>query len=163
MPVPHALLRRYLHMKLLVFITTLLIGAAAACGSAEGPAAPAGAAPVGGPQSISKVVLDGTPSPPAAAAENIIADFAFLHDGFRTQVAGESEVTSVPDQSGGGIVTVRLRNLSRPSGSTNSRATINFSRDFDNYIEIPTSAERMRLFLHRDGALRTEPDSGAFT
>ncbi|MCI0869682.1 MAG: hypothetical protein J4O08_08195, partial [Chloroflexi bacterium] len=125
--------------------------------------APAGAAPVGGPQSISKVVLADTPSPPAAAAENIIAEFAFEHDGFRTQVAGESEVTSVPDQSGGSTLTVRLRNLSRPAGSTNSRATINFSREFDNYIEIPTSAGRMRLFLHRDGALRTEPDSGAFT
>ena len=151
-------------MKLLVFVATLFVGVAVACSSVDRPSEPAVTVPLSGPQGLPKVILADTLSPTSAAKpESIIAAFSFAHDGFRTQVNGESGVAAVPEQPGGSTVTVYIRNLSSSSGSMNSRATINFSRDFDNYVEIPTSAGQMRLHLHRDGALRTGPDNGAFT
>ena len=56
-----------------------------------------------------------------------------------------------------------LQNLSPPSGSLQNRATINFDRGIDNYVELPTRGGPLRLYLHRDGTLRSEADSGGFT
>ena len=73
------------------------------------------------------------------------------------------QVNEVPEESVGGKLIVSLRNLSPSEGSFDTRATINFSRDFVNYVEVATESGPLRLHLHRDGSLQLEPDDGGFT
>ena len=96
-------------------------------------------------------------------AEIILAETTFVHNDFRAQVSEELQVTNAPDSSSGKTLVVSLNNLSSSSGSFESRVTINFSNEFNNYVEVPTESGRLRLHLNRDGTLRLDPDSGGFT
>ena len=60
-------------------------------------------------------------------------------------------------------VTVRLRNLSEPSGGLDTRATINFGGPYGNMLVLPTADGVQLVHLHRDGALREQADEGRFT
>ena len=124
-----------------------------------------------GPSGAPPARQSSTPAPVAAARDipaiktdvTVIAQEHFVHSGFRTQVDHSIEIVALPPMDTGGGLIVNLENLSTPTGSISTRATINFARQFDNYIEIPTSAGTLVLHLHRDGTLRSTPDDGPFT
>ncbi|MEE9284321.1 MAG: hypothetical protein V3V35_01195 [Dehalococcoidia bacterium] len=112
-----------------------------------------------------------TTTPPEATGRVVLARSRFTHSGFRTQVTREvdlgAEVAASASTAGGAgnrrTVTVSLRNLARPTGDVESRATINFGRQFDNFVVLPTMDGPLTLHLHRDGSLGPSPDSGGFT
>ena len=99
----------------------------------------------------------------ADSGETLLAEAAFTHNGFRTQVERQVEVIALPSGNNPTNLVVKLENLSASSGSLNTRATLNFDRGFDNYIEVPTEDGPLKLHLHRDGTLVLEADNGPFT
>ncbi len=101
-------------------------------------------------------------------ASGVLAETTLVHNGFRTEVSrtlrGEKAASRASSVAGGKqVVTVGLRNLSPATGSIQSRATINFAPDFNNFVVIPTEAGPLTLYLHRNGTLESLPDAGGFT
>ena len=93
----------------------------------------------------------------------LAGEVTFTHSGFRKQVTKALPLEAPSNKVPVAIVELSLQNLSQPSGSLQTRATINFDRAIDNYAELPTTGGPSRLYLHRDGTLRPEADSGGFT
>lgn len=166
----------------LLGIVVALLSVAVACSSDDTPLVPtatrtiattttsASSTPVPQTQTSSITNSTATPAPTSSGdatsveeESSTIIDERFIHSGFRSQVSRSVEVTDVPTEIAGRTLVVGLRNLSRPSGSFQTRATINFSREFDNYIEVPTNSGLLRLHLHRDGTLQRDADGGGFT
>lgn len=121
------------------------------------------------PISIDRAQSNVLTSPPfsvetvSAPDEILVGETTFTHSGFRTQVTESFSFEAALNDGPVTTITLSLQNLSRPSGSLQTRATINFNRTFDNYLELPTIDGPLRLYLHRDGTLRTEADPGGFT
>lgn len=155
---------RVVNMKLPVLLFSSIIAVVVACAGVEVPSPPAGLESLRDSPTPPPTNIQAIPTPSdSTRPDGALALFEFTHEGFRTQVTGESAVATVRVQSGATTMTVRLQNLNKSSGSINSRVTINFGRQFENYIEVPTSAGIMRFYLHRDGSLRKDPDGGSFT
>ena len=111
-----------------------------------------------------------SPSPAVAAkptASVVLAETTLVHDGFRTEVSQTligAKIESRASAAGGKrTVTVSLRNLSQSTGGIQSRATINFAPEFNNFVVLPTPEGPLTLYLHRDGTLGPAPDTGGFT
>ena len=121
------------------------------------------------PISIDSAQIFSRTSPSASAKgvlpskEVIVGEVTFTHSGFRTQVTRALPFEAPSIDVAVANIEFSLQNLSRPSGSLQTRATINFDRAIDNYVELPTRGGPLRLYLHRDGTLRPEADSGGFT
>lgn len=157
----------------LLGIVVVLLSVAVACSSDDTPSVPTtSTSPTPTPQTQTPPIANSTATPvPVSSGEatsvedesSTIIDERFVHNGFQTQVSRSVEVTDVPAESVGRTLVVGLRNLSQSSGSFQTRATINFSREFDNYIEVPTNSGLLRLHLHRDGTLQRDADGGGFT
>ena len=103
-----------------------------------------------------------------ANAFGVLAETTLVHSGFRTEVSGTpvwNETVSQALSAAGGkqAVTVSLRNLSPSTVSIQSRATINFASEFDNFGVLPTVEGPLTLYLNRDGTLGPSPDTGGFT
>ena len=130
---------------------------------ADGGAASASSAPPTPERSTPAPIVAVGDIPAIRTGATVIAHEQFVHRGFRTQVDHSFEITALPPSDTAVNLTVNLENLSTPSGSIGTRATINFAGQFDNYIELPTSAGPLVLHLHRDGTLRSTPDDGPFT
>ena len=93
----------------------------------------------------------------------LVGEVTFTHSGFRTQVTKVLPFEAPLEEGPAATVELSLQNLSQPSGYLRTRATINFDRTIDNYVELPTRGGPFRLYLHRDGTLRSEADPGGFT
>ena len=108
-------------------------------------------------------------SPPVLAGrvspvdEILVGEVTFTHSGFRTQVTKALPFEAALENRPVATVELSLQNLSQPSGSLRTRATINFDRTIDNYVELPTRGGPLKLYLHRDGTLSSEADPGGFT
>ncbi len=134
-------------------------------GVARNYGSPTASAPI----SIDRVQSSVLTSPPFSAEtasapdEILVGETTFSHSGFRTQVTESFSFEAALSDGTVTTITLSLQNLSRPSGSLQTRATINFNRTIDSYLELPTIDGPLRLYLHRDGTLRTEADPGGFT
>ena len=168
-----------------VTVLSLIALAAVACGVDEAPDAPP-ALPTATPTVSPFPTAAETVSPFPTAAETaspfptatLTRDIAtaptgvvalgktqFAHNGFRTQVTRTFEVgAETADRTGAGqTLTIALRNLSPASGSSQTRATINFGSGFDNYLTLSTAQGPLVLHLHRDGTLSEAADDRGFT
>ena len=102
------------------------------------------------------------------AASLVLAETTWVHNGFRTQVSrtlrAEETVSRASSAARGKqAVTVSLRNLSPATSGIQSRATVNFAPDFDNFVVLPGAEGPLILYLHRNGTLDPSPDAGGFT
>lgn len=98
----------------------------------------------------------------------MLAETTWVHNGFRTQVSrtlrAEETVSRASSAARGKqAVTVSLRNLSPATSRIQSRATINFAPDFDNFVVLPGVEGPLILYLQRNGTLDPSPDAGGFT
>ncbi len=91
-----------------------------------------------------------------------LAQTTFVHSGFRTEVSRTLKGIAPKEATTGRRLSVTLNNLSEPTGTLQSRATINFSRTFRNFVVLSSPDGPFRLYLHRDGTLRSSPDQGGF-
>jgi hypothetical protein len=128
-----------------------------------------GSAIVSAPISIPTAQGVAVTSPPVLAGrvspvgDILVGEVTFTHSGFQTQVTKALPFEAALEEGHVATVELSLQNLSQPSGSMRTRATINFDRTIDNYVELPTKGGPLRLYLHRDGTLRSESDPGGFT
>ena len=99
----------------------------------------------------------------SSSTEAVLAEDRFIHNGFREQVTGNLNVSEVQSSSESSELVVSISNLSSPTGDLSTRATINFSDSFENYVDVLTKSGTERFYIHRDGTLRSEPDNGSFT
>jgi len=123
------------------------------------------------PTTNSTPIAGTNPSSEVAAgptASEVLAEITLVHNGFRTEISrtlrGEKAASQASSAAGGKqVVTVSLRNLSPATGSIQSRATINFAPDFNNFVVLPTEEGPLTLYLHRTGTLDPSPDASGFT
>ena len=166
-------------------VLSLIALAAVACGVDEAPDAPPAlptatptasilptstptispfptAAETASPLSTATPTRDITNAPTGVVA---LGKTQFVHNGFRTQVTSTFEVgaETAARTAAGQTLTIALRNLSPASGSSQTRATINFGSEFDNFLTLSTAQGPLVLHLHRDGTLRAAADDRGFT
>lgn len=115
------------------------------------------------PQSFSPTYPPAPAKSIAPLHEIFVGKVTFTHSGFRTQITKALPLETSSNKVLVASIELSLQNLSQPSDSLQTRATLNFDRAIDNYVELPTRDGPLRLYLHRDGMLGPEADSGGFT
>lgn len=161
-----AIPRKLLTVRALASLLVMLMAVVLACNNSGGQAPIE--APVATAKPAAKInTIASVPSPlplkPSSSSETVLAEDQFVHNGFREQATGDLDVSEVQFTGEASELVVSISNLSAPTGDLSTRATINFSDSFDNYVDVLTESGTKRFYIHRDGTLRSEPDNGSFT